>query len=111
MQTDRQTDRQAGRQAGRRDGNGQIERQTDKLADRQMGTRTSGLASPCVPDSQWRSYMAGEEEVPSGTGHVRVQAPVVNAVALNHVQACSGIKHTQGCCFGCRSVATQARDC
>ena len=55
--------------------------------------------------------MAGEEEVPSGTGHVRVQAPVVNAVALNHVQACSGIKHTQGCCFGCRFVAAQARDC
>ncbi len=87
-QTSRQTDRQEGK-AGR---------QTDKRMDRQTKNIDSQInPAPFVPDSQRRPNMACEQEIPSCTGHDRIQAPVMYAVALNHIQASPCVKYTQGC--------------
>ena len=56
--------------------------------------------TPFVPDSQRRPNMACEQETPSCTSHDGIQAPVMYAVALDHIQASSCVEYTQGCSLG-----------
>ena len=54
--------------------------------------------------------MACEDEVLPGTCHVRVEAAVMHAEALNHVRSSTNIKDAQSSQLCCGLVATQSRN-
>ena len=69
--------------------------------------RQGSCVKPSVPGTHRASRVTGEQVVLADDLHDRMQAPMVNAVALHHLGPSPEVKHANGCHVGPRLVEAQ----